>query len=86
MRKLNWEIVHECDDEQGNPTQWAADVTDEKGRKFLCILFDLDGYFYVTDSRKVFNDVAKCKSLTSAKRSAARYLAKYDRGLLCSGN
>ena len=28
MRKLNWEIVHECDDEQGNPTQWAADVTD----------------------------------------------------------
>ena len=27
MRKLNWEIVHECDDEQGNPTQCVADVT-----------------------------------------------------------
>ena len=37
MRKLNWEIVHECDDEQGNPTQWAADVTDSKGRRFFWI-------------------------------------------------
>lgn len=82
MRKLNWEIIHEYNDEQGNPTQWEADVTDSKGKKFLCISHDLDGYFYVTDLRKVFNDVAKCKSLTSAKRSAARYLAKYDRGLL----
>ena len=45
-----------------------------------------DGYFYVIDSRKVFSEVSKCKSLTSAKRSAAMYLAKYDRGLLCSGN
>ena len=32
MAKLNWEIVHECDDEQGNPTQWVADVTDSKYR------------------------------------------------------
>ena len=76
MAKLNWEIVHECDDEQGNPTQWVADVTDSKYRKFLCIIFDLDGYFYVIDSRKVFSDVAKCKSLTSAKRCAARHLIK----------
>lgn len=86
MRKLNWVIVHECDDEQGNPTQWVADVTYSKYKKFLCIIFDLDGYFYVIDSRKVFSEVSKCKSLTSAKRSAARYLAKYDRGLPCSGN
>lgn len=86
MRKLNWEIVHECDDEQGNPTQWAADVTDSKGRRFFWIDIYSDGYFYVIDSRKVFSEVSKCKSLTSAKRSAAMYLAKYDRGSLCSGN
>ena len=26
MSKLNWNIIHDCDDENGNPTQWATKI------------------------------------------------------------
>lgn len=44
MARLKWNIVHECDDDNGNPTQWAAEINhpdygrfvwiDDEGEKF----------------------------------------------------
>ena len=30
MSKLTWNIVHECDDEEGNPVQWATEINHPK--------------------------------------------------------
>ena len=36
MSKLNWNIVHKCDDEDGNPTQWSSEINHPKyGKKEL---------------------------------------------------
>lgn len=26
MAKLNWKIIHECDEEDGTPTCWVAEI------------------------------------------------------------
>ncbi len=26
MAKLNWKIIHDCDEEDGTPTCWAAEI------------------------------------------------------------
>ena len=35
--KLKCEVIHECDDENGNPTEWAAEVNHPKYGKFCWI-------------------------------------------------
>lgn len=37
MAKLNWEIIHECDDEDGKPTQWCAEINHPKYGKYCWI-------------------------------------------------
>lgn len=29
-----WEVVHECDDENGNPTQWASEINHPRYGKY----------------------------------------------------
>lgn len=75
MAKLNWEIIHECDDDQRNPTEWAAEIRNPKYGRF-CWIDDMGGYFSISTSSNGGKELVRCKSFTSAKRWVARYLAK----------
>ena len=62
--KREWNIVHDCDLENGTPTEWSLKVADDK----FCWIdevsngtFDVIGY----DAHTV---LANCKTLASAKR------------------
>lgn len=67
MSKSKWEVIHECDDDDGNPTEWALTFP---GSVFYWIDLTADGTYDVID-----NDcetvLANCKSLASAKRWVA---------------
>jgi len=62
--KSQWDIVHECDLEDGTPTEWVLKVSD---RKFYWIDEVSDGTFDIidNDARTV---LMNCKTLASAKR------------------
>ena len=78
MAALKWKIVHDCDDEDGNPTQWSAEINHPKYGKF-CWINDMDsgiptGYFNVEVQTDGFVELVRCKSFTSAKRWVASHL------------
>lgn len=51
MSKLNWNIVHECDDEDGSPTQWSSEINHPKYGKY-CWINDMGDYFGVEIEEK----------------------------------
>lgn len=70
--KLQWNVIHECDDDDGNPTQWAAEINHPKYGKY-CWINDMGsdistGYFNVEVNCGGFVELVQCKSLASAKR------------------
>ena len=75
MPKLKWEVIHECDDEVGNPTQWASEINHPQYGKY-CWISDADEYFIVEVDCGGFKELAKCKSLASAKRWVSTQLMK----------
>lgn len=75
MSSLKWEIIHECDDEDGNPTQWASEINHPKYGKY-CWISNIGKYFSVEVDCGGFKELAKCKSLTSAKRWVSTQLMK----------
>ncbi len=76
MSKLNWIVIHECDDEDGNPTQWAAEINHSKyGRN--CWINDMGDYFNIEIEKfGYFIEIARCKSLARAKKWVATFLTK----------
>ena len=73
MARLNWNIVHECDDDNGNPTQWAAEINHPDYGRFVWI--DDEGEkFGVYSGKNCNTKLAECKSLASAKRWVATYI------------
>lgn len=74
-KKLQWEIIHECDDEEGNPAQWCAEINHPKYGKY-CWINDMTDHFTVEVNYGGFMELVRCKSLTSAKRWVATYLLK----------
>lgn len=76
MAKLNWIIVYdECEDDDENPAQWAAEINHPKYGKY-CWIIDMGDYFGVNVAYRDFTELVKCKSLTSAKRWVATHLMK----------
>lgn len=77
-KKLTWEIIHECDDDDGNPTQWCAEINHPKYGKYCWINnigSEVDGKdFSVEVDYGDFVELVKCKSLASAKRWVTMYL------------
>lgn len=66
--KNKWEIVHECDDEDGNPSVWCREINHEKYGRY-CWICDKGGHFSVDVKRDDdLVTLVKCKSLKSAKR------------------
>ncbi len=68
--KKKWEAVHDCDEENGNPTCWALEVSKSV---FYWINETSDGKFEIID-HDAHTVLMNCKSLTSAKRWAAMNL------------
>lgn len=75
MSKLRWRIIHECDDEEGNPVQWSAEINHKKYGKY-CWINDMGDYFNVEVNYGGFIELVQCKSLASAKRWVATQLIK----------
>ena len=63
--KREWNIVHDCDLEDGTPTEWSLKVADGK---FYWIAEVSDGTFDVIDRDAQAIIMSGCKTLASAKR------------------
>ena len=69
MENNKWHIIHECDDDNGEPTCWAKEVNHHKYGKYVWISKQGDTEYAVEvipdNDTKV---LATCRSLASAKR------------------
>ena len=63
--RVKWEIVHDCDDENGNPTCWAKKFD---GHTWWIILCNDGLYACETYVCGKFITHQYCKTLVSAKR------------------
>lgn len=73
--KSKWYIVHESDDENGNPSVWTCGINHKKYEQD-CWIDDHGGYFsfdVVRRRNSKFTELAQYKFLISAKRLVARY-------------
>ena len=63
--KREWNVVHDCDLEDGTPTEWSLKVADGK---FYWICEVSDGTFDVIDYDAHTVIMEGCKTLANAKR------------------
>lgn len=79
MKKYTWNVIHECDDENGNPTQWAAEINDSRYGKY-CWINDISSGANKTFNVEVdcngFVELVQCKSLSNAKQWVETHLGK----------
>ena len=71
--KDKWNVLEECNDDDGNPTCWAIKINNKKYGKFIWITEtvsknDTVEYAIEADINGEFRTLITCKSLTSAKR------------------
>lgn len=64
-----WQIVHDCDGENGEPTCWTKEISHPDYGRFVWITENTNGKFDVEICEKegTFRILATCKSLASAK-------------------
>lgn len=75
--KIRWSVVHDADDDKGNPTIWSASIN---GR-FWWICLNHEGRFTCEIKRgEDYSCLAVCKSLSSAKRWVNINHWKYQEG------
>ena len=73
MASLKWNVIHECDDEDGKPVQWSAEINHQKYGKH-CWINDMGDYFNIEVDYNGFTELKTFKSLLSAKRWVAMNL------------
>lgn len=73
--KNKWEIIHECDTDEGKPAQWCLEINHHKYGKY-CWVNDMGDYFGVEVEYGGFIELVQCKSLASAKRWVTMHLLK----------
>ena len=67
--KKQWEIIYECDDEDGDPCCWCLEINQEKYGKYCWITFNGKYFGIEVDyGTKECIEIMQCKTLTSAKR------------------
>lgn len=69
-----WNIVHDCDGENGEPTCWAKEINHPKYGKFVWITENENCLYDVEVNRVEFITLVTCKTLTSAKRWVSKNL------------
>ena len=60
-----WHIIHECDTENGTPTQWSNEINNPKYGQYVWIELTYNNTYDVVANDTVLKN---CKSLASAKR------------------
>lgn len=76
IKELKWNPVIEDEDDEENPTVWAAEINNELYGKYCWITFDGDSYnVEVIPSRDTIT-IKSFKSLAGAKRFAANKFCK----------
>ena len=74
--KNKWNIVHDCDSENGEPTSWAKEINHSKYGKFVWVTENENGLYDVeVDSRDGFTTLITCKTVISAKRWVSMNIA-----------
>lgn len=71
VRMLNWNVLHELDDENGNATAWLTEVNG----KIVWITKYPNTYKVESEKCGVLATLVETKSLVSAKRWVARYFS-----------
>ncbi len=75
MKKMNWEIVEDMNNEEtGEPTCWTAKIDSKDYGRYVWITKYADKFAVEINSDVDFKTLATCKSLTSAKRWVAKYI------------
>lgn len=72
-----WEVVHDCDDENGNPLCWVSEINHILYGKYIWISANDYGFQIevMDENTEIGISVLKnCKSLTSAKRWVSTYI------------
>lgn len=71
--ELNWHIIHEADDDNGQPTQWAAKLPNGE---FLWIEKETEGYALYNTHNTDASPVSVSATLDGAKESGEDYALK----------
>ena len=70
-----WNIIHECDDDNGNPTCWSIEISNKDYGQFAWINEMSDGVFNIeAEIHGETSILTKCKTLVSAKRWVSTHL------------
>lgn len=73
--KNAWEIVHDCDGDDGEPTCWSKEINHRKYGKYVWISQISDtAYDVEVIPEQELKVLATCKSLASAKRWVSKNL------------
>lgn len=74
---LDWEIVHEADDDDGNPTMWSAKINSDKYGKFVWVEVSENGFDVVVESGKDnYKTLKSFKTIGRAKKYAEQLAQK----------
>lgn len=67
--KKKWNILEECNEEDGTPTCWSLEINSEKYGKYVWISINCSGEYSIEiDRGSGIETLKECKSLTSAKK------------------
>lgn len=66
--KNTWNIVHDCDEKNGEPTCWMKEINHPKYGEFVWITENENGLYDIAVDKGEFITLITCKTLTSAKR------------------
>ena len=65
--KKQWEIIQECNTDDGQPTQWCKEINHYKYGRYVWINY-MKNYFSIEVDHGGFIELKQCKSLASAKK------------------
>lgn len=74
---IEWEVVHECDEEDGNPTQWVAEIHSKRYGKYAWIDLLPNGDYLISASRQDKIKVI-ARHLPKAKAWVSSYMLYAD--------
>ena len=73
-----WEVLHDCDTEDGKATCWFRVINHKKYGKYAWITETANADYAVEVIEDEMKILVTCKSLTSAKRWASMNLIKEE--------
>jgi hypothetical protein len=69
---IKWEVVHECDEDDGSSTQWAAEIHSSKYGKYAWIDLLPNGDYLISSSKQ-----DKIKVISRSLQRAKAWVTSY---------